>query len=41
MKAMVTWNISTDANLTNGARDEITDIILDPQEDKYYSAWEL
>lgn len=33
MKAMVTWNISTDADLANGARGEIVDIVLDPRED--------
>lgn len=32
MKAMVTWNIATDADLANGARGEIVDIILDPRE---------
>lgn len=32
MKAMVTWNISTDADLANGARGEIVDIVLDPRE---------
>lgn len=30
MKAMVTWNISTDADLANGTRGEIVDILLDP-----------
>lgn len=30
---MVTWNISTDADLSNGTRGEIVDILLDPQED--------
>lgn len=34
MKAMVTWNIATDADLANGARGEIVDIILDPREPK-------
>lgn len=32
MKAMVTWNISTDADLANGARGEVIDIVLDPRE---------
>ena len=33
MKAMVTWNISTDADLTNGARGEVVDIVLNQWED--------
>ena len=32
MKAMVTWNIATQADLANGTQGEITDIILDPRE---------
>ena len=32
MKAMVTVNIATEANLANGTRGIITDIILDPRE---------
>ncbi|KAG5641683.1 hypothetical protein H0H81_011038, partial [Sphagnurus paluster] len=32
MKVMVTENIETDLDLTNGARGEITDIILHPDE---------
>ena len=33
MKAMVTWNISTDADLANGARGEVVDIVLNQWED--------
>jgi hypothetical protein len=32
MKAMVVLNIATEADLANGARGEITDIVLDPRE---------
>jgi len=32
MKAMVTMNIATEADLENGARGEIVDIVLDPRE---------
>ncbi|KAJ7649917.1 hypothetical protein FB45DRAFT_1075708, partial [Roridomyces roridus] len=32
MKVMVTNNIETDLDLTNGARGEIVDIVLDPEE---------
>ena len=32
MKVMVTKNIETDLDITNGARGEIVDIILDPDE---------
>ncbi|KAJ7246448.1 hypothetical protein C8J57DRAFT_1360503 [Mycena rebaudengoi] len=32
MKVMVTDNIETDLDLTNGARGEIVDIVLDPDE---------
>ena len=30
MKAMVTWNLATEADLANGAHGEIVDIMLDP-----------
>ena len=33
MKAMVTWNISTDADLANGAMGEVVDIVLNQWED--------
>ena len=33
MKAMVTWNISTDVDLANGARGVVVDIVLDLRED--------
>jgi hypothetical protein len=32
MKAMVTMNIATEADLANGMRGEIIDIVLDPRE---------
>ncbi|KAG6806254.1 hypothetical protein H0H92_012056, partial [Tricholoma furcatifolium] len=32
MKVMVTQNVKTDLNITNGARGEIVDIILHPEE---------
>ena len=32
MKVMVTKNVETDLDITNGARGEIVDIILDPDE---------
>jgi hypothetical protein len=32
MKAMVTMNIATEADLANGARGEIVNIVLDPRE---------
>jgi len=32
MKAMVTMNIATEADLANGMRGEIVDIVLDPRE---------
>jgi ATP-dependent exoDNAse (exonuclease V) alpha subunit len=32
MKAMVTMNIATEADLANGTRGEIIDIVLDPME---------
>ena len=33
MRAMVTWNISTDADLANGAMGEVVDIVLNQWED--------
>jgi hypothetical protein len=33
MKVLVTWNLATEADLTNGALGEIVDIILDIQEE--------
>ena len=32
MKAMETMNIATEADLENGTRGEIIDIVLDPRE---------
>jgi hypothetical protein len=32
MKAMVMWNLATQANLANGSHGKIVDIVLDPQE---------
>jgi hypothetical protein len=32
MKVMVTFNVETDLDITNGARGEITEIILDERE---------
>lgn len=37
MRIMITRNISTTANLSNGSRGRITDIILDPREPKVES----
>jgi ATP-dependent exoDNAse (exonuclease V), alpha subunit - helicase superfamily I member len=33
MKTLVTWNLATDADLANGTRGTITQIILDPREE--------
>jgi len=33
MKVMVTLNLATEADLANGSRGIITDIVLDPRED--------
>lgn len=35
MKTMVTMNVETDLDITNGARGTIVDIILDQNEPEY------
>ncbi|KAI6097170.1 hypothetical protein F5141DRAFT_1220170 [Pisolithus sp. B1] len=35
MEVMVTFNISMDIDIANGARGEVVEIVMDPREDRY------